>query len=106
MAKREAASPAEAAIHAVLKPLTFANPERIADFERAVAAAAQRAAHGSVPRELRAALRPVRDAFAGPLGEPERPAAVASANRLPRPLAPTDYAARAAAQSPPALAGR
>src|SRR5262245_30665728 len=102
MAKRVAASPAEAAIAAVLGPLEFAQPERIPDFEHAIESAAERA----VPRELRDALRKVRDAFRKPIAEPERRRAVVErALELLRPFAHADYAARALAQSPRVLAG-
>jgi ATP-dependent DNA helicase RecG len=106
MAKRVmAASPAEAAIAAVMGPLEFAHPERIPDFERVIESAAVRAAAGAVPRELRAALRWVRDTFRGPLSEAERRTATENALALLRPFASADYAARALAQSPRVLAG-
>src|SRR5258706_10116976 len=105
MAKREAGSPAETAIHAVLKPLQFASPERIPGFERVVEQAAERASHAAVPRELRDALRRVRDRFRGPIDENERRAAVKEALALLEPFASADYAARALAQSPRVLAG-
>ena len=106
MAKRVvAASPAEAAIAAVMGPLEFAHPERIPDFERVIEGAAERAAAGAVPRELRAALRWVRDTFRGPLSDAERRTATESALALLRPFASAAYAARALAQSPRVLAG-
>jgi ATP-dependent DNA helicase RecG len=106
MAKRVAAtSPAEAAIAAVIAPLEFERPERISGFEHVVEQAADRAAHGAVPRELREVLRKVRDAFKTPLAEDERRAAVERALALLEPFAQADYAARALAQSPRVLAG-
>jgi len=107
MAKRVVAtSPAEAAIAAVLSPLEFAHPERIPDFAHVVEAAADRAAKGAVPRELREALRAVRDLFRKPIADAEeRGAAVEQALALLRPFARAEYAARALAQSPRVLAG-
>jgi ATP-dependent DNA helicase RecG len=105
VAKRVAASPAESAIAAVVGPLEFAHPERIPKFEQVIESAAERAAAGAVPRELREALRSVRDAFRKPLGEAERRAAALRALALLSPFAGADYAARALAQSPRVLAG-
>src|SRR5258705_12909567 len=101
MAKRVAASPAEAAIAAVIGPLEFAHPERIPDFAHTVESAAERAAAGAVPRELRDVLRKVRDAFRKPIADAaERRAEVERALELLRPFVRADYAARALAQSP------
>src|SRR5688572_6729145 len=106
MKKRVAASPAEAAIAAVIEPLEFARPERIPNFEHVVESAAERAAAGAVPRELRDALRIVRDAFRKPIADAgERRAAALQALALLRPFAHAEYAARALAQSPRVLAG-
>jgi ATP-dependent DNA helicase RecG len=103
--RREAGSPAESAIHAVLAPLQFASPERIASFEKVVEQAAERASHGAVPRELRDVLRRVRDQFRRPLEAGERRAAAEHALALLAPFAGADYAPRALAQSPRVLAG-
>jgi ATP-dependent DNA helicase RecG len=106
MKKRVAASPAEAAIAAVIAPLEFAQPERIPDFAHVVEAAAVRAASGAVPPELRDVLRQVRDLFRKPIADAAaRGAAVAQALDLLRPFTGADYAARALAQSPRVLAG-
>src|SRR6185503_13933003 len=104
MKKRVATSPAQAAIAAVMSPLEFALPARIPDFEQRVEGAAERAAAGAVPRELRDALRKVRDLFGAKLDEDERRAAVEKAIALLQPFASADYAARALAQSPRVLA--
>jgi len=107
MAKRVVAtSPAEAAIAAVRAPLEFAHPERIPEFAHVVESAAQRAAGAAVPRELREALRKVRDLFRKPIADAaERSAAVEQALALLAPFARAEYAARALAQSPRVLAG-
>jgi ATP-dependent DNA helicase RecG len=109
---REAeASAAQAAIQAVLRPLAFAarddfaHADRVRDLESSVERAAARAARGSVPPELRKALRGVRDAFRSELSGAERRAAVEHALALLRPFADTGYAARVLAQPPSVLPG-
>src|SRR5258705_1339125 len=107
MARRESASPAEAAIAAVIGPLRNAVkiPERFHDPDRAIALAAARACSGALPLDLRKALREVRDAFAEELDDAARRAAVEHALARLEPFSSPGYATRALAQSPRVLAG-
>jgi ATP-dependent DNA helicase RecG len=106
-----AASPGEAAIEAVLRPLRFAarddfaHADRLRDFERGVAAAARAGLDLNVPRELKTALREVRDAFARPLETGALRAAVEAALATLGPFATPDYAERALSESPQRFGG-
>ena len=106
-----AASPGEAAIEAVLRPLRFAahddfaHSDRIRNLETGVTAAARAALAASLPRELKNALREVRDAFAKPLEEGAlRPAVEAAIARL-APFSEPGYAETALSESPQRFAG-
>jgi ATP-dependent DNA helicase RecG len=106
-----ASSPGEQAVEAVLKPLEFAarddfaHLERVRDLETAVAAAAERGLELSIPHDLSAALRAVRDAFAKrPAPESLRGEIERALKRL-RPFAEPDYGERALATTPAILPG-
>jgi hypothetical protein len=101
-----ASSPGEQAIEAALKPLEFAarndfaHLERVRDLEAAVASAAERGLELSIPRDLTAALRAVREAFAKrPVAESLRGEIERALKRL-QPFAEPDYAERALATTP------
>ena len=104
-------SPGQVALEKVLAPLRFAaeddfaRAERLLGLEASVAAAAADAARASVPGELRAALREVRDGFRDELTGEARRAAVERALERLGPFAGPDYAARALGQSPQVLPG-
>ena len=105
------ASPAQAAIEAVLRPLAFAarddfaHADRVRGLEASVGRAAARAAAGAVPPALRAVLCEVRDAFGGELDAPRRRAAVERALARLAPFAEPGWAERALAQAPSVLPG-
>jgi ATP-dependent DNA helicase RecG len=106
-----AASPAELAIQAVVRPLAFAAREdfahldRVRDLPASVAGAADRALVLAIPRDLAAALRAVRDGFAVPLELPALRRAVERALARLAPFASAGYAERALATSPAVLPG-
>jgi ATP-dependent DNA helicase RecG len=106
-----ASSPGEQAIEAALKPLEFAarddfaHLERVRDLEVAVAGAAERGLALSIPRDLSATLRAVRDAFAAPLAPEALRGEIERALARLRPFAEPGYAERALATTPAVLPG-
>jgi ATP-dependent DNA helicase RecG len=105
------AQPGFEALEAVLRPLRFAarddfaHADRVLNLERSVHAAAEQAQHAALPRDLRSALRGVRDSFAKPLEPDARRAAIERALRRLAPFATAEYAEQALAASPAALPG-
>jgi ATP-dependent DNA helicase RecG len=105
------ASPFQAALDAVLRPLEFAardgfaHLERVQDLERSVARAAARARALAIPADAREALRQVEEAFPGPLEAAERRRRVERALGRLRPLAEPGFAERALARPATALPG-
>ena len=106
-----APSPAELAVSAVQRPLEFAarddfaHLDRVRDLESSVVASADRALELSIPRDLVAALRAVRDAFAAPLEDAQRRRTIERALQRLEPFAAVGYAERALATAPTVLPG-
>ena len=106
-----AASPCEAAIEAVLRPLRlaarddFAQLDRIRNLESGVLVAARAALDANLPRELKSALRGVRDAFAKPLAADALRPTVESALAALAPFADPAYPEAALSESPQRLGG-
>jgi ATP-dependent DNA helicase RecG len=106
-----AASPFEAAIVALLKPLEFAarddfaHYERVRNLEESVVAAARRVASLAVPRDVRDLLTGVERRFEGRLGPESARREIRRSLEALRPLAAPAWAEEALARSPAVLPG-
>ena len=106
-----AASPGEAAIEAVARPLEFAarddfaHVDRVRDLEASVVAAARSALDAALPREAKTLLRSVRDAFAKPLEGDALRRAVETALVELAPLREPGWAESSLSESPQRFAG-
>ena len=107
-----AATPFEAAIQALAKPLDFAaaddfaRADRVRDLEAGTAAAARRAARLAIPPDVRGRLEELAAALEeAAAGAGQRRAAVERARRLLAPLRDPDFAAAAIARPLSSLPG-
>lgn len=100
-----ASSPGQQAIEAVLRPLQFAARDgfaqlaRVRDLEQSVHRAALAALECALPRELKKAVRGVRDAFSRPIPDADRRGEIEKALRELAPFADPSFAELALASS-------
>jgi ATP-dependent DNA helicase RecG len=105
------ASPFQAALETVLRPLEFAAREdfahldRVKQLEATVSAAARRARVLAVPREAQAELRRVEDSLAAPRAPRARRGCIEAALRRLRPLAASAWAQTALGRPSTQLSG-
>ena len=105
------ASPFQAAMERVAKPLVFAarddfaHLDRLRDVEQTVARAAASALRLSIPRDARAALKRVEQTFAAALEGPARVTALRRAQQLVAAFADPDWPETALARPTTALPG-
>jgi ATP-dependent DNA helicase RecG len=106
-----AASPFQAAIEALLRPLEFvarngfAHRQRVRDLEASVETAASAAAGLAIPRDARERIERVAADFRKPMDAPGLERTVERALELLRPLSEPGWCKAALARSPDALSG-